>query len=160
MATQDTGGPSERAAVDRTPSVAHGGSIGRVIVVTLALVGAVTGLYFVDKNVFPQYFTLFLAVLATVGLFSLFALVAGILRFPGKSSGNPLAKAIMDGAADGLLVTDRSGHVIYANGAYLDLTDALDANDVRPVERVFIGDPEVSESVYRLLKAAREGRKL
>ena len=32
------------------------------------------------------------------------------------------------------------------------------APDVRPVERVFIGDPDVSEAVYRLLKAAREGR--
>ena len=33
-------------------------------------------------------------------------------------------------------------------------------DDVRPVERVFIGDPGVSEAVYRLLKAAREGRRL
>ena len=32
------------------------------------------------------------------------------------------------------------------------------APDVRPVERVFIGDPDVSEAVYRMLKAAREGR--
>src|SRR6185503_8461256 len=32
--------------------------------------------------------------------------------------------------------------------------------DVRPIERVFIGDPDVSESIYRLLKAAREGRRL
>ena len=40
------------------------------------------------------------------------------------------------------------------------LVDAADADDVRPVERVFIGDPGVSEAVYRLLKAAREGRRL
>ena len=31
---------------------------------------------------------------------------------------------------------------------------------MRPVERVFIGDPDVSEAIYRLLKAAREGRRL
>ena len=48
--------------------------------------------------------------------------------------------------------------MIYANAAYLDLVDARDADDVRPIERVFIGDPDVSEAVYRLLKAAREGR--
>ena len=48
--------------------------------------------------------------------------------------------------------------MIYANAAYLALIDADDAGDVRPVERVFIGDPDVSEAVYRLLKAAREGR--
>jgi len=30
---------------------------------------------------------------------------------------------------------------------------------VRPVERVFIGNPDVSEAVFRLLKAAREGKR-
>ena len=44
--------------------------------------------------------------------------------------------------------------------AYLALTGATGADDVRPIERVFIGDPDVSEAVYRLLKAAREGRRL
>jgi two-component system, cell cycle sensor histidine kinase and response regulator CckA len=160
MATQETGGASERAAVDRGPDPARAGSIGLVIVVAIALVGAATGLLFVDRNFAPQYITALLAILASVGVFSLFALAADILRFPGRTSSNPLAKAIMDRASEGVLVTDQNGHVLYANGAYLDLTDALDADDVRPVERVFIGDPEVSESVYRLLKAAREGRKL
>jgi two-component system, cell cycle sensor histidine kinase and response regulator CckA len=160
MATQDTGGGSERAAVDRSPGAARGGSIGLVIVVALALVGAATGLLFLDRSFAGQYITALLAILASIGVFSLFALAAGILRFPGQTSGNPMAKAILDGASDGLLVTDHHGHVLYANGAYLDLTDAVDANDVRPIERVFIGDPDVSESVYRLLKAAREGRRL
>ena len=79
---------------------------------------------------------------------------------PAASRGNPLIKTVVDGASDGVLVTDQNGRVLYANAAYLDLTDAADADDVRPVERVFIGDPDVSESVYRLLKAAREGRRL
>ena len=33
-------------------------------------------------------------------------------------------------------------------------------NDMRPVERVFIGDADASEAIYRLLKAAREGKRL
>src|SRR6266853_2249667 len=32
--------------------------------------------------------------------------------------------------------------------------------DVRPIERVFVGDPDVSETLYRLLKASRDGRRL
>src|SRR5204863_7698764 len=60
----------------------------------------------------------------------------------------------------GSLVTDASGRVIYAKASYLELIGATVAGDVRPVERVFIGDPGVSEAVYRLLKAAREGRRL
>ena len=31
---------------------------------------------------------------------------------------------------------------------------------MRPVERVFIGDADASEAIYRLLKAAREGKRL
>ena len=46
-----------------------------------------------------------------------------------------------DEAVDGLLVTDTSGRVIYANAAYMALTDAAGADDVRPVERAFVGDP-------------------
>ena len=82
------------------------------------------------------------------------------MRFAGREQGNPLLKAVVDGAFDGILVTDQSGRVLYANAAYLDLIGVTDINDVRPIERVFIGDPDVSESIYRLLKAAREGRRL
>ena len=67
---------------------------------------------------------------------------------------------MVDNAFDGIVVTDHAGRVFYANATYLDLIGAADDNDVRPVERVFVGDPEVSESIYRLLKAAREGRRL
>ena len=67
---------------------------------------------------------------------------------------------MVDNAFDGIVVTDQAGRVFYANATYLDLIGAADANDVRPIERVFIGDPDVSEAIYRLLKAAREGRRL
>ena len=74
--------------------------------------------------------------------------------------GSPLIKAVVDDAVDGLVVTDGDGRVIYANAAYLDLIDAADANDMRPVERVFIDDADASEAIYRLLKAASEGKRL
>jgi two-component system cell cycle sensor histidine kinase/response regulator CckA len=102
----------------------------------------------------------FLAVLATVGVFSLFALASGILRLPAAEPANTLIKSLVDDAFDGVLVTDGDGRVIYANAAYLDLIDAADAKDMRPVERVFIGDADASEAIYRLLKAAREGKRL
>ncbi len=49
--------------------------------------------------------------------------------------------------------------MVYSNAAYLALTGAASAQDVRPIERVFIGNPDVSEAVFRLLKAAREGKR-
>ena len=68
-------------------------------------------------------------------------------------------RAIADHAFDGIAVTDPRGHVVYANATYLALTGARPVQDVRPVERVFIGNPDVSEAVFRLLKAAREGKR-
>src|SRR5207237_1900194 len=83
-----------------------------------------------------------LAFLAMAGVFSLFALATGIVRVAGKDTGaGPMLKMVVDDAVDGLLVTDPRGRVIYANAAYLGLVEATDPNDVRPVERVFIGDP-------------------
>jgi two-component system cell cycle sensor histidine kinase/response regulator CckA len=149
-----------RAAVDRTRSGAQGGSIGLVLLIAVVLVGAAAGLLLVGRSNAEPYILALLSVLAMVGVFLLFALAAGILRAPGKEAASPLIKTIVDRAADGLLVTDAGGRVLYANTAYLDLVDAADPEDVRPVERVFVGDPGVSEVIYRLLKAAREGRRL
>jgi two-component system, cell cycle sensor histidine kinase and response regulator CckA len=160
MAMQGKAEEWQRAAVDRSPGSPRAGSIGLVLLVAVVLVGAAAGLLFVQRDYADSYILGLLAVLASLGVFSLFALAAGILRLAGRQAGNPLARAVTDGAFDGLLVTDQHGHVVYANAAYLELTDAADDNDVRPVERVFIGDPDVSEAVYRLLKAAREGRRL
>ena len=94
-----------------------------------------------------------------VGLFNLFAFAAGIIRFADRAADDPVMGRIADHAYDGLAVTDPRGHVVYSNAAYLALTGAATAQDVRPVERVFIGNPDVSEAVFRLLKAAREGKR-
>jgi two-component system, cell cycle sensor histidine kinase and response regulator CckA len=160
MAEQHLAGEIARAPVDRTPGIHHGGSVGLVVLIAVALVGATAGLLLIGKTNAEPYITALLALLATVGVFLLFALAAGILRAPGKQAASPLIKAVVDGASEGTLVTDARGRIIYANAAYLALTDTPATGDVRPVERVFIGDPSVSEAVYRLLKAARESRRL
>src|SRR6185437_2690469 len=96
---------------------------------------------------------------AMVGLFSLFAFAAGIIRFTDRSTDDPVVRSGPDHDYDGIAVTDPRDHVAYANAAYLALTGAASPHDVRPVERAFIGNPDVSEAVFRLLKAAREGKR-
>ena len=155
--TTDTGEKPKRSSVGGN---ARGGSFGMVLVVALALVGALVGLMFVGRANTGNYILAVLATLSTVGIFSLLALASGIIRFAGKNTGDPTIRAVVDNAFDGIVVTDPAGRVTYANAAYLALVDAVDEKDVRPVERVFIGDPDVSEAVYRLLKASREGRRL
>ena len=135
------------------------GSVWLVLTLALVLVLAAAGLVLVGRENAEPYILVLLAVLGMIGVFSLFAVAAGILRIAGDE-GNRILKSVADGAVDGIVVTDAKGRAIYANAAYRGLTNAVDADDIRPVERAFIGDPEVSEAVYRLLKAAREGRKL
>jgi two-component system cell cycle sensor histidine kinase/response regulator CckA len=149
-----------RQAFDKSQSAPRSGSIGLVLLVALALVAAAAGLIYVGHDYAETYMMALLALLGTVGVFALFAMASGIMQLASKEHGNPLLKAVVDNAFDGILVTDQGGRVFYANATYLDLIGAADSKDVRPIEQVFIGDPDVSESIYRLLKAAREGRRL
>jgi len=136
------------------------GSIGLVLLIAVVLVGAAIGLLQVGRGNTSLYILILLAVLGMVGVFSLFALASGILRFGGQDADDTDIRGLVDGAFDGILVTDQSGRVVYANAAYMHLIGAPSQKDIRPIERVFLGDPDVSEAVYRLVKAAREGRRL
>jgi two-component system, cell cycle sensor histidine kinase and response regulator CckA len=148
-----------RSAFDRSQSAPRGGSFGMVLLIALLLVGAAAGLVYVGREHSATYILALLAGLGTIGVFALFALAAGILRFSGRDQANTVHKALVDSAFDGVVVTDQAGRVFYANPTYLDLIGATADEDVRPIERVFMGDAEISEAIYRLLKAAREGRR-
>ncbi|MFL6810459.1 MAG: cell cycle histidine kinase CckA, partial [Bradyrhizobium canariense] len=148
----------------REPVAAHepsprSGSIALVLLVAAGLVAVAVGLMTLGRAQAQPYILGILAVLAMVGLFNLFAFAAGIIRFVDRNLDDPVMGRIADHAFDGLAVTDPRGHVVYSNAAYLTLTGAAGPQDVRPVERVFIGNPDVSEAVFRLLKAAREGKR-
>src|SRR3954451_13576969 len=148
----------------REPVAAHepsprSGSIALVLLVAAGLVAVAVGLMTLGRAQAQPYILGILAVLAMVGLFNLFAFAAGIIRFVDRNLDDPVMGRIADHAFDGLAVTDPRGHVVYSNAAYLTLTGATGPQEVRPVERVFIGNPDVSEAVFRLLKAAREGKR-
>lgn len=151
---------SEEKALDAIDHSRRSGSIRLVVLVAVVLIGATLAILLMGRNQAQPYILILLTTLAVIGVFSLFAVAAGILRIPGRDSASPLPKLVIDSSGDGIVVTDAAGRVVYANSAYLSLVDAVDATDVRPVERVFVGDPEVSESIYRLMKAAREHRRL
>ena len=156
---KDSAGTVHRT-VDRSAAAAGAGSVVLVLLVAALLVAAACAFMLLRHGNAEPYILGFLAVLATVGVFSLFALAAGLLRLSTAEPVNPLIKSLVDDAVDGVVVTDGGGRVVYANAAYLNLIDAADAYDARPIERVFIGDADASEAIYRLLKATREGKRL
>ena len=135
------------------------GGILLTLIVACALIAVAVALMALGRAQAQPYILGLLALLATVGLFMLFAFAAGILGFAERKSDDAILRPLADHANDALAVTDHHGHVAYANAAYLALTGAASVAEARPVERVFIGNPDVSEAVFRLLKAAREGKR-
>ena len=98
-----------------------------------------------------------LVALAACGVLGLLLFAFGLLQIPTRAARFDTTKAIADSSPDGLLVTDQEARILYANGAYRALSGAPAGGDLRSVERLFTGSPDVSESVYRLSQAAKSG---
>ena len=148
----------------REPVAAHepsprSGSIALVLLVAAGLVAVAVGLMTLGRAQAQPYILGILAVLAMVGLFNLFAFAAGIIRFVDRSLDDPVMGRIADHAFDGLAVTDPARPCGLFQRRLSDAHRRRGPQEVRPVERVFIGNPDVSEAVFRLLKAAREGKR-
>jgi two-component system cell cycle sensor histidine kinase/response regulator CckA len=157
--TADTDHDPSREPMNAHEPARRSGSIVLVLLVAGGIVAVAIALMTIGRAQAQPYILGLLALLAMVGLFNLFAFAAGIIRFADRAADDPVMGRIADQAYDGLAVTDPRGHVVYSNAAYLALTGAATPLDARPIERVFIGNPDVSEAVFRLLKAAREGKR-
>jgi two-component system, cell cycle sensor histidine kinase and response regulator CckA len=136
------------------------GSPVLLLVVTLVVVGSMLSLALLDEHHHITVLTLFLTGFAALGVLAAFLYAVGILQFAGSASRNDITKAVVDGAEDGQLVLDREGKVLYANAVYQALCGGVPGRvaSIRPVERLFSGGSDVSEAIYRLAQAAREGR--
>ena len=144
------------AAFDRTE---RSGSPGLVLLLALVMLAAAASYSFVPPEQAGRLTIGLLAFLSIVGVVGLFAFAVGFLQLSGQAARNDITKVIADTGPEGLLVTEGDSRVLYANETYLGLSGAQDAEDLRTVERLFSGTPEVSEAVYRLAQAAREGKR-
>lgn len=150
-------GTTATTAIDRSDKPGH---IGVILLVAGLLVGAAIALGFIANEWAQPLILGLLALLSVIGVFGLFAFAIGLVQFSGRAARNDLTKTLADSAEDGIVVTEGENRIVYANEAYLALAGARGASDIRPVERLFTGRAEVSEAIYRLATAAREGRRL
>ena len=86
--TESSAGAARRA-IDRSANTARTGSVVLVLLVAGMLVAAAAGIVVLGPGAAEPYILGFLAVLATVGVFSLFALASGILRLPAAEARQP-----------------------------------------------------------------------
>ncbi|WP_404403242.1 cell cycle histidine kinase CckA [Pelagibacterium halotolerans] len=136
------------------------GALWRVVALSLVFVAIAVGFSMMGDTVPSDMILLFLGLLAVVGVFCLFALAAGLFRFAGGDEKRTLSRAIVDSMPAGALVTDREGKILYANARYAEMTKSISSTMPVGVPRLFASQPEASEAVYRLSRAAREGRSI
>ncbi len=130
----------------------------RVGVLALVLIFAAVAISTMGDRIPPDFVMAFLGLLAVAGVFSLFALAAGLFRFAGNDETRTLHRAMVDSLPYGAVVTDRDGKISYVNAHYGNFAGAVSNGVPVGVPRLFAGQPEVSEAVYRLSRAARDGR--
>src|SRR3984957_4331219 len=126
-------------------------------ILLVCLAGALLALWLAPNALGATLMTWMIVLLAACGAFGLLLYAFGLLQLPPRAARFDTTKAIADSNQDGILVTDRESRIVYANDAYRALSGAPAATDLRPVERLFTGSPDVSEAVYRLSQAAKSG---
>ena len=144
------------AAFDRSE---RSGSPGLFLFLAVLLVGTATAFLLLPQAEARQLTIGLLAFLAIVGVIALFTFAVGFVQLSGQAARNDITKLIADSNNEGLLVTEGDTRIVYANEAYMTLSGARDTADLRLVERLFSGTPDISEAIYRLAQAAREGKR-
>ncbi len=137
----------------------NGDAVWRVVLLALALIGIAAVLTIFADQISQDMIVILLVVLAVVGVFSLFALAAGLFRFSAGTERRTLSRSVLDSAVRGILVTERDGAIVYANEYYAKMARQVSDGALVGVPRLFANQPEASEAIYRLGRAARDGRK-
>jgi two-component system cell cycle sensor histidine kinase/response regulator CckA len=137
-----------------------GGAAGywRVGLLAIFFLAAAVAVSIFGDQIPGDYVMVFLGLLAVIGVFGLFALAAGFIRFAPPDDGRSIPSAVVDSLPYGAVVADRDGRIAYVNAQYGEFPGALSRGVPVGVPRLFAGQPEVSEAVYRLSRAARDGR--
>lgn len=119
--------------------------------------GAGVGLALIASQHSQPLLLTVLAVLSMFGAFFLFGIAAGHIRIGERVSERQLLRALLEGADDGVLVTDRDGVHLYANRMLADYLADHGGGDTSSIEHAFQDQPRPQEAVYRLLRAAARG---
>ena len=130
------------------------GGIARLIILGLTLAAVAVLVYLFGKERLGEPIVLaILGGLAGIGVFFLFSLSLGFLSLTATRRDEAFTRSLVDSMDAGLLVTDGSGRIIYANRAYAELTGAKDPAELNSVEALFSRRPESADAIYRLANA-------
>lgn len=130
----------------------------RVVALGVVLVALAVAFSFFSDRIPMDLVMTFVGVLAVVGVFCLFGLAAGLFRFAGNEERRTISRAVVDSLPFGAVVSDRDGKISYVNAHYGSFSGALNNGLPVGVPRLFAGQSDASEAIYRLSRAAKDGR--
>jgi len=155
----DIDAPS-RYAEPAADQAARGSNVALVVALALGLAVAAVSLAMTTREMAEPFVLAILGGLAVVGVFCLFAGAVGILHFGQTQARNDVTKAFVDNLPGGALIADQSGRVLYANEAYRHLLGLEPDMVVQAPDRAFAGNSYLAEQIFRLARAAQQGRAL
>ncbi|MET3897605.1 two-component system cell cycle sensor histidine kinase/response regulator CckA [Devosia sp. UYZn731] len=132
--------------------------VWRVAALGLVLVVAAVVFSVFGEQIPGDWVIAFVGVLAVVGVFCLFGLAAGLFRFGSTEERRTVSRAVVDSLPYGAVVADRDGKISYVNGHYGSFAGGVSNGVPLGVPRLFAGQSEASEAIYRLSRAAKDGR--
>lgn len=98
-----------------------------------------------------------IAVLAMLGLFLLFGIAAGHVRIGARIADGDVLKAAADAVDEPQMVARADGNFVYWNPAFEHMFGRTDAGPRAALETAVSGDPEASQALFRLVRAAERG---
>ena len=124
------------------------------------VIGAVIAFGVVASGVGMPVLIGMMAVLATVGLFFLFAYSAGFIRFGQRAPLADVVKAAADGLDVGVMIARRDGEPVYANSTFEAMVGRGERDRLVALQQFLAGDAAASAALFRLTRAAERGEAL
>ena len=136
-------------------------SAGRPVLSLLLAVALAVVVYFAvqtTQTIVPQTVLVALALMSLTGLLAVFGALAGFVHFGRAPRQKEFFDQLFDAVGEPCVVSDARGLIVYCNASYRQLVSASGQTRMVNLETLYSGYPDVSERVYRLARAAREGR--
>ena len=148
--------PSARDGRDRRGGPTAGsGTVGLTILGSVGLAVLVAGLAIASRGSSESLVLLVLAGLAVVGVFSLFGVAVGLIRFGDKVQEADLLRLYAEVQDDGLEIIAADGTILFTNAAFRALVCSAGGAPFSGLEQLTGGDAKAGESYFRLARAAK-----
>ncbi len=148
--------PADASTEDPLIGISSGSSLLSVVAVALAFAEGL--LAFLSSHAAEPIVMTLMALLAVLGVFFLFGLVAGHIRLAERTQDADIIRYVAERMDDGVILTTRDARVLFGNRAAERLLGRDGLGDLNSLEQVLAAAPTGAQSLFRLCRAAALGQ--